>query len=181
MNSRISSKMEKALNRQMNRELYSAYLYLGISAYFESVNLKGFAGWMRVQVQEEMVHAMKFYSFILQKGGKAVMQDIEAPPSDWKSPSDVFERSLEHEILVTSLIDNLVNLSNTEKDHATGTFLQWFVNEQVEEESSFDAVLQRLKLLGKDIGAGLFMIDTELAARVFTPPATGIGAAGAQA
>jgi ferritin len=174
MNARISAKMEKALNNQLNRELYSAYLYLGISAYFESANLKGAANWMRVQVQEEMVHAMKFYTYILQKGGKAVMQDIEAPPSDWKSPLDVFERSLAHEMLVTSMINDLVDLSMTEKDHATDTFLQWFVNEQVEEESSFDAVLQKLKLLGRDTGSGLFMIDAELAARVFTPPpATG--------
>jgi ferritin len=181
MNVRISDKMEKALNRQMNRELYSAYLYLGISSYFESINLKGFASWMRVQVQEEMIHAMKFYSYILQKGGKAVMQDIEAPPSDWKSPLDAFERSLEHEIVVTNLINDLVNLAIPEKDHPTNTFLQWFVNEQVEEEASFDEVLQKLKLLGKDTGSGLFMVDSELATRVFTPPATGIGAAGAQA
>lgn len=177
MNIRVSEKMEKALNRQMNRELYSAYLYLGISSYFESLNLKGFASWMRVQTQEEMIHAMKFYSYILQKGGKAVMQDIEAPPSDWKSPEDVFARSLEHEQLVTSLIDNLVNLSIAEKDNSTNTFLQWFVTEQVEEEASFDEVLQKLKLLGKDTGSGMFMLDSELATRVFTPPATGIGSA----
>ena len=183
MNIRVSVKMEQALVRQMNRELYSAYLYLGMSAYFESVNLKGFASWMRVQSQEEMIHAMKFFSYILQKGGKALMQDIEAPPNDWKAPVDAFERSLEHEQLVTSLINELVNLAVAEKDHATNTFLQWFVNEQVEEEASFDEVLQKLKLLGKDTGGGLFLLDRELGARVFTPPATGIGStpAGAQA
>ncbi|MFH1368454.1 MAG: ferritin [Elusimicrobiota bacterium] len=177
MNSRISDNMGKALNRQMNRELYSAYLYLEMSSYFESANLKGFASWMRVQVQEEMIHAMKFYSYILQKGGKALMQDIEAPPHDWKNPEDVFARSLKHEQVVTSLINDLVNLAVTEKDHATNTFLQWFVNEQVEEESSFDEALQKLKLLGKDTGGGLFLLDRELAVRVFTPPATGIGSA----
>ena len=183
MNMRISDTMEKALTRQMNRELYSAYLYLGISSYFESVNLKGFASWMRVQTQEEMIHAMKFYSYILQKGGKALMQDIEAPPHDWKTCADVFERSLAHEQLVSSLINDLVNRAVTEKDHATNTFLQWFVNEQVEEEASFDEVLQKLKLLGKDTGGGLFLLDRELGTRVFTPPATGIGStpAGAQA
>jgi ferritin len=183
MNMRVSAKMEKALNRQLNRELYSAYLYLGMSSYFESVNLKGFASWMRVQAQEEMIHAMKFFSYIIQKGGKALMQDIEAPGNDWKTTVDVFEKSLEHEQLVTSLINELVNLAVIEKDHATNTFLQWFVNEQVEEESSFDEVLQKLKLLGKDTGGGLFLLDRELGTRIFTPPATGIGSApaGAQA
>jgi len=183
MNIRVTANMEKALVSQMNRELYSAYLYLGISSYFESTNLKGFASWMRVQAQEEMIHAMKFFSYILQKGGKALMQDIEAPPNDWKTPVDAFERSLEHEQLVTSLINELVNLAVTEKDHATNTFLQWFVNEQVEEEASFDEVLQKLKLLGKDTGGGLFLLDRELGTRVFTPPATGIGSVqvGAQA
>lgn len=180
MNARISAKMDKALTKQMNRELYSAYLYLGISSYFESINLKGFASWMRVQSQEEIIHAMKFYSYILAKGGKALMQDIEAPPNDWKSPADAFARSLAHEELVTSLIDDLVNLALSEKDNSTNTFLQWFVTEQVEEESSFDEVLQKLKLLGKDTGSGMFMLDSELGARVFTPPATGIGSAPVQ-
>jgi ferritin len=181
MNIRISEKMEKALTRQMNRELYSAYLYLGMSSYFESINLKGFAGWMRVQSQEEMIHAMKFFSYILQKGGKALMQDIEAPPNDWKTPADAFERSLDHEQLVTSLINELVNLAITEKDHATNTFLQWFVNEQVEEEASFDEVLQKLKLLGKETGGGLLFINRDLGTRIFTPPATGIGSVQADA
>ena len=183
MNMRISEKMEKALTRQLNRELYSAYLYLGMSSYFESMNLKGFASWMRVQSEEELIHAMKFFSYILQKGGKALMQDIESPGNDWKTTVEVFEKSLEHEQLVSSLINELVNLAVTEKDHATNTFLQWFVSEQVEEEASFDEVLQKLKLLGKDTGSGLFMLDQELGARIFTPPATGIGSApaGAQA
>jgi len=178
MPTRLSTTMEKALNKQVNWELYSSYLYLSMAAHFESANLKGFANWMRVQIQEELVHVMKFYNYIIQRGGKVSLQGIDAPPTEWKSPLEPFEQAFKHEQKVTNLINDLVNLSVAEKDHATNSFLQWFVTEQVEEESSVDAVVQKLTLAGES-GSGLFMMDSELAARVFTPPAAG-GAAAAQ-
>jgi ferritin len=159
--------MEKALNEQTNAELYSAYLYLSMVAYFESVNLPGFANWMKVQTQEELMHAMKIYDFVNERGGRVVLKAIEAPPTEWESPLDAFEAAYKHEQKVTGLINNLVNLAIEEKDHATNSFLQWFVNEQVEEESSVDEVVQKLKMVEKAPG-GQFMIDRELGQRVFT-------------
>lgn len=167
----IKKKMQETLNKQSNRELYSSYLYLSMSAYFESINLKGFANWMMVQAQEELVHAMKFYDYVVERGGRVILDAIEAPPSEWASPMKVFEYTYKHEQKVTGLINNLVNLAVAEKDHATNSFLQWFVTEQVEEEASADEVVQKLKLAG-DEGSGLFMLDRELAQRVFTPPVT---------
>lgn len=166
----LSKKMEEALNKQCNAELYSAYLYLSMSAYFQSTNLAGFANWMRVQAQEEMVHAMKFYDFVVERCGRALLKPIEGPPTEWKSPTDVFEQVYKHEQKVTGLINDLVNLAISEKDHATNNFLQWFVKEQVEEESSADDVLQKVKLVA-DHPQGIFMLDRELGSRVFTPPA----------
>ena len=167
----IKEKIREALNQQLNAELYSSYLYLSMAAYFESINLKGFANWMRVQTQEELVHAMKFYDFIIERGGKVVLSSIEGPRTEWPSPLAVFEHAYEHEQKVTGLINNLVDLSAAEQDHATSNFLQWFVAEQVEEEASADEVVQKIKLMG-DASGGLFMLDRELAQRVFTPPAT---------
>jgi len=167
----IKEKIQEALNQQLNAELFSSYLYLSMAAYFESINLKGFANWMRVQTQEELVHAMKFYNFIIERGGKAVLSAIEGPPTQWKSPLAVFEHAYKHEQKVTGLINNLVDLSIAEQDHATNNFLQWFVAEQVEEEASADEVVQKIKLMG-DATGGLFMLDQELAQRVFTPPPT---------
>ncbi len=167
----IKEKIQEALNKQLNAELFSSYLYLSMAAYFESINLKGFANWMRVQTQEELVHAMKFYNFIIERGGKAVLSAIEGPPTQWKSPLAVFEHAYQHEQKVTGLINNLVDLSIAEQDHATNNFLQWFVAEQVEEEASADEVVQKIKLMG-DASGGLFMLDQELAQRVFTPPPT---------
>ncbi len=167
----IKEKIQEALNKQLNAELFSSYLYLSMAAYFESINLKGFANWMRVQTQEELVHAMKFYNFIIERGGKAVLSAIEGPPTQWKSPLAVFEHAYKHEQKVTGLINNLVDLSIAEQDHATNNFLQWFVAEQVEEEASADEVVQKIKLMG-DASGGLFMLDQELAQRVFTPPPT---------
>ena len=167
----IKEKIREALNQQLNAELYSSYLYLSMAAFFESINLKGFANWMRVQTQEELVHAMKFYDFIIERGGKVVLSAIEGPPTAWASPLAVFEHAYEHEQKVTGLINNLVDLSTAEQDHATTNFLQWFVAEQVEEEASADEVVQKIKLMG-DASGGLFMLDRELAQRVFTPPAT---------
>lgn len=161
--------MESALNKQLNAEFYSSYLYLSMSAYFESINIKGFANWMRIQTQEELVHAMKFYDYINESGGRVTLTAVEAPPTEWDSPLAAFEHVYKHEQKVTDLINELVNLSISEKDHASNNFLQWFVAEQVEEESSADAIVQKLKLVSDERGR-LFMLDQELGQRIFTPP-----------
>ncbi len=166
----FSEKMQKALNGQMNAELYSSYLYLSMNAYFKSVNLDGFANWMYYQAQEELEHGMKFYDFISQRGGRIQLAQIEAPPSEWDSPLAVFENTLAHEQKVTGLINDLVEIANAERDHATQIFLQWFVSEQVEEEDTAGGLLDKLILIGKDAN-GLFMLDSELAKRAFTLPA----------
>lgn len=166
----ISKKMEKALNDQINAEAYSAYLYLSMAAYFEAENLPGLASWMRIQTQEETVHALKFFDFVNERRGRIVLKAIDQPPKEWESPLAAFEAAFEHEQLVTGRINDLVNLAVQEKDHATNAFLQWFVNEQVEEETSVDTIVQMLKMGEKAPGA-MFMIDRELGQRTFTPPA----------
>lgn len=165
----LKEKIQEALNKQLNAELFSSYLYLSMSAYFESINLKGFAHWMRVQTQEELVHVMKYFDFLIERGGKAILSSIESPPTEWASPLAVFEHAYQHEQKVTGLINDLVNLAISEKDHATNNFLQWFISEQIEEEASADEVVQKIKLMGVASG-GLFMLDRELAQRIFTPP-----------
>lgn len=165
----IHEEMEKAINEQINAELYSAYLYLSMSAYFESISLKGFAHWMRIQTMEEQTHAKRFYDYLIDRGGRVVLSEIKAPPVQWDSPLSVFEHVLEHEQYVTSLINNLVDLSIKLKDHATNSFLKWFVDEQVEEESSADEIIQSLRLNENNPG-GLFLIDKDLAQRTFIPP-----------
>lgn len=167
----LSPKIEKALNEQLNREFFSAYLYLSMSAYCSSLSLDGFANWMRVQYDEEFFHAMKFYSYIIDRGGKVTLESIDKPQTDWKGVIDVFSATLEHERFITSSINELATLSLEDKDHATANFLQWFINEQVEEESTADNILNKLKLIGED-GNGIYMIDKELATRVYTPPTT---------
>ncbi len=167
----ISKKMQDALNGQINAELYSAYLYLSMEGYFQSLNLAGFANWMRVQTQEELMHAMKIYDFVNERGGRVILKSIAQPPAEWESALAVFEAVLKHEQKVTGLINDLVNLAVDEKDHATNSFLQWFVNEQVEEEDSAGKVLGQLKLV-KDSPQAVFMMDKEMGLRVFTPPAT---------
>ena len=165
----LSERMLEALNKQVNAELYSAYLYLSMAAYFESINLKGFSNWMRVQAQEEVSHAMKFFDYINERGGRVKMMAIEKPPTEWNSPLDAFETTYEHETNVTRMINDLVNMAMEEKDHATYNMLQWFVAEQVEEEASADEIRQQLKLIGND-GRGIMMLDRELRQRTFTPP-----------
>lgn len=160
----LSANIEKSLNDQLNAEMYSSYLYLSMNAYFKSVHLDGFANWMYAQAQEELMHAMKFYDFINQRGGRVVLSAIDAPPTAWDSPLAVFEETLKHEKKVTGLINALVETALSENDHATNIFLQWFVSEQVEEEDSVGSVLEQLKLLG-DAKGGLFMLDRELAKR----------------
>ncbi len=160
--------LEKALNEQLNAEMYSSYLYLSMSAYFSDAGLSGFANWMRIQAQEELSHAMKFYDYINERGGRVILKQIDAPETEWESPLAAMEAVLEHEKKVTALINDLVDLAIKEKDHATNIFLQWFVTEQVEEEDSVNEVLSKLKLIGGE-GNGMFIIDKELSTRVFTP------------
>ena len=170
----IGKKMEKALNGQLNAEFYSAYLYLSMAGYFESIDLKGFANWMRVQTQEERFHAMKFYDYIIERGGRVILKQIEAPPNNWDSPLAVLEATLKHEQKVTGLINDLVYFAREQKDNASEIFLQWFVNEQVEEENNVNTVLGQLKLI-KNAPQALFIMDKEMAQRVFTPPTTAEG------
>jgi ferritin len=167
----LTEKMEKMLNEHLNHELYSSYLYLSMAAYCESIDLKGFANWMRIQVQEELTHVVKFYDYILERDGRVLLTAIDGPPTSWDSPVVTFTETLKHEQGVTKRINNIVKASFEENDFATHTFLQWFITEQVEEEASVRDVLQKVKMVG-DSGDGLFLIDRELGQRVFTPPAT---------
>jgi len=166
----LSKKMEKALNDQIKWEYYSAYLYLSLSAYFQNKGLPGFANWMDVQFQEEQMHARKMFDYVNEKGARVVLQGIDAPQNEWKSPLDAFQFALNHEYQVTKRINDLVTLAQKENDHASAIFLHWFVTEQVEEEANFGDTVNKLKLVGD--GGGLFMLDRELATRVYTPPAT---------
>ncbi len=165
----IKEKMQEALNAQLNMEVYSSYLYLAMSAYFRDINLGGFASWMRVQAQEELVHAMKFFDFINERGGRVVLKPVEGPQTEWESPLAAFEATYGHEQRITGLINDLVELALGEHDHATNIFLQWFITEQIEEEDSANEVVQKIKLIG-DAKGGLFMLDQELGQRIFTPP-----------
>ena len=166
----LPRKLEKALNDQMAFESYSAYIYLSMSAWLEGQDLPGFANWMRVQTLEEMVHAAKFYSFIVDREGTVSLAAIEKPPASWKSPLAVFEHAHSHEQEVTRRIHALVDLARAERDHATESFLQWFVTEQVEEEKNTKSVAQQIRMAG-NAGQGLFLVNRELPARVFAPPA----------
>ncbi|MBU0480026.1 MAG: ferritin [Proteobacteria bacterium] len=165
----ISKKMEKALNGQINAELYSSYMYYSMSAWFANKGLPGFANWMKQQVQEEMFHGSKLFDFVNERGGRVILEAIDKPPTDWKSVQEVFAETLKHEQKVTGLINKLVDLAHEERDHATSIYLQWFVSEQVEEEAGVGAVLDKLKLIGKDSNT-LFVLDQEMGQRIFTLP-----------
>lgn len=160
----MNKKIQDALNEQINAELYSSYLYLSMSAYFESINLQGFANWMRVQSQEEVTHALKIFDFINERASRVILARIEKPPVEWNSPLEVFQAAYKHEQKVTGMINRLVDMSIKEKDHALNNFLQWFVAEQVEEESSASDIAQKLELIGES-GNGIFMMDRELGKR----------------
>jgi len=164
----IDKEIEEAINRQINEEMYSAYLYLSMSAYFERIGLKGFANWMHVQHKEEMDHAMKFYRYLLERGGVVKLYEIKEPPHEWNSPLHAFEETLKHEKHITECINNLVDLAEKKKDRATFNLLQWYIDEQVEEEANDEEIIQMLKIVGER-GNGLFMIDRELAKRTYTP------------
>jgi ferritin len=173
----LNPKIQTAFNQQINAELFSEYLYLSMAAHFESESLRGMANWMRIQAGEERMHAMKFYQFILDRGGKVALTQIDAPKTAWNSPLDAFEDAYKHELKVSGLINNLANLTIEEKDHAAHQFLQWFVTEQVEEEANAQLIVDQLKLVG-DNGVAIYMLDQELAKRV---PTTAPGAATAAA
>lgn len=168
----ISDRMAKALNEQINAELYSSYLYLSMAAYAENEGLPGTANWLFVQVQEEMTHAQRMYAYMNRVGARVALDAIEKPPAEFEGIVSIFEQVLAHERKVTALINGLVDIAVEEKDHATESFLKWFVDEQVEEEANANEILQQLKLLG-DNAAALFMVDRDLQAR---PPATPPGA-----
>ena len=166
----LNKTVQDAINEQIKHEFYSAYLYLSMSAYCETINLPGFAHWMRVQYQEELAHALKFFDFVNDREGSVELQAIEQPPSEFQSPLDVFQRSLEHERKVSGLIHRLYEVALKEKDYPTQTLLQWFITEQVEEEKSASQVVEQLKLIAND-GAALLLLDRELAARGTAPEA----------
>ena len=165
----LTRKLLDALNKQMNNEIYSAYLYLSMSSYAGSIGLKGSANWFMVQYQEEMVHAMKFFNFINSRGEHVELGALPAPPNEFRSLLDMFEQTLVHEQFITSSIDELADLALAEKDHATSIFLQWFITEQIEEEENDRDIIGKLRLIG-DNGQGLLMLDNELGTRVFVPP-----------
>ena len=159
----LNEAMQEALNRQINAELGAFYTYLSMSAWFEYRDLRGFAAWMRNHAEEEMTHAMKILDYVNERNGRVLLLPLDQPQTEWESPLDVFQDALKHEQHVTQLINDLVALSSSENDPASFSFLQWFVDEQVEEEALVDAAVQDLKLVG-DYGPGLFLLDRELGA-----------------
>lgn len=167
----ISEVLNNAINEQINYEFYSAHLYLAMAAYCESQDLPGFANFFKVQVQEENFHAMKFFDYINQRNGRVKLLSINGPKNEYSSVLDTFKDGLEHEQEVTKRIYKLSDIAMDERDHATISFLKWFIDEQVEEESTFDSIIKKLSRI-KDDTSALYMLDAELAARTFTPPTT---------
>lgn len=163
----ISKKLEAAINAQINAELWSAYLYLSMSSYCQEAGFPGMANWFAVQFKEEQDHAMIFFNYLQSRGGRVLLSPIEAVPTEWASPLAAFEHTLEHEGKVTSLINNLMALAVEEKDFAAQSRLNWFVDEQVEEEENATELIQKLRLIGNN-GYGLYQLDQELAVRVYT-------------
>ena len=159
-----SPNMIEALNKQINAEIFSSYLYLSMSAYYESIGLRGFANWMRIQAQEELQHAMRFYNFIHDRDGEVTLTAIDGPKTEWDSALSAFEDAYAHEKKISSMIHNLVDIAISERDHSANTFLQWFVNEQVEEEATAKEMIDKIKLVD-DNKSGLFLIDQDLASR----------------
>lgn len=168
----INEKMEKAFNDQINKELYSEYLYLAMQAYFERLNLKGFVNWFTVQVQEEHAHALGMFDYVHERGGRVELEAIEKPETNWDSPLACFEQVLKHEEFVTSRINALMDVAEEVKDRAALSFLNWYLKEQVEEEANVGNVLATLRLIGDDKKA-LLMLDKELATRTFVQPVIG--------
>lgn len=167
----INENVLKVLQEQLNKEFYSAYLYLSMSAHFSDKGLKGFANWMRVQAQEEQIHAMFIYDFIVARNEKVVLTQVAAPPNNWSSPLQIMETSLKHEEGVTASINNVISVAEEAKDRATMSYMYWFVAEQVEEEANAKEIIDSLKFIGEDKTA-IYMLDQELAKRTFNPPTT---------
>lgn len=164
----LSKKMAAALNKQIQEELFSSYLYLSMSAHFSDMGLEGFANWMSVQEKEERDHAMKIYNYLLSQGAKIKLLQLDEPQHEWKTPLEMFQAGLKHEQHITKCINDLVDIAEKEKDRATFNFLQWYIDEQVEEEENANGILDKLNLI-KNSSDGLFMLDKELAQRVYTP------------
>ena len=160
----LNAKIEKALNEQLNREMESGYIYLGMAAYFNSLNFNGFEHWMQIQAAEELKHAMKFFKHIEERMGRVVLESVKAPKKEWNSALHAFEEAFKHEQVVTDNIHKLVALAREEKDYATDNFLQWFVAEQVEEEAAASDVVAKLKM-AKDSTNALMMLDSILGKR----------------
>ncbi len=165
----ITKKLQNIFNEQINKELYSEYLYLSMATWFDAENLSGFANFFKIQVQEERFHAMKMYDFVNERGGRVILEKINKPQIDFKSALEIFEMAYKHEQFISKSINELMDVAIEENDHATKSFLNWFIDEQVEEEASMDAIVGKLKMLGGN-GHGLLMIDNELGTRIFTPP-----------
>lgn len=165
----LKKSIESALNQQINAEFHSAYLYLSMSSYFQSIGMAGCANWMKVQYQEELAHATHFFDYVLERGGRVLLTPIAGVTVDFNNVMHAFEETLAHEVQVTGLINNLMDIAIRESDHATKSFLQWFVDEQVEEEANVEQILNNLKLIGGE-GQGLLMMDREMQARVFVNP-----------
>ena len=165
----MDQRMVDAINKQINAELWSAYIYYAMAAWLEDNDLPGMATWMKAQVQEELFHADKFFSFVAERGGRVVLSPIDDPGKDWDSAAAVFKQAYEHEQWVTGNINGLMDLAIELKDHATASFLRWYVDEQVEEEANTSAIAQQISMV--EGSASMFMLDRELGARVFTPPA----------
>lgn len=159
----LNEKLLVALNEQMKKEFYSSFLYLSMAGYFEEMGLSGFAKWMRAQEQEERGHGLKIFDYIVQRNGRVVIKEIDAPPTEWDNPTQAFRETLAHEKEVTAKINHLMDMAITEKDYATVSFLKWFIDEQVEEEFSVQEILDKLKLAADSPG-GLFILDKDLGA-----------------
>lgn len=175
----ISEKMTQALNEQVNREMYSAYLYMAMSTHCSQTGLKGFANWFMVQYHEEMFHAMKIYEYIQRQGAAVKLGPIQAPPANFESPMAMFTQTLAHEQYITRSINELMELAIGEKDHASQIFLEWYVTEQVEEEENDNDIIAQLKFI-QDNPQGLMMLDRELGARATSVPtdfSKGVGVA----
>jgi ferritin len=166
----IPKELLEKMNEQVTHEFFSAHYYLAMAAYFLQEDLDGFANFFQVQAEEERFHAMKFFKFISDQGEMPLVKGFKDPRTDFASPQEVFELALQHEQLVTSLIHGLMDMAQKEKHHPSIIFLQWFVDEQVEEEATMGKLLRKIKMVGGE-GAGLLFLDQELAARTFTPAA----------
>lgn len=167
----ISERLFNELNKQMNFEFYSAHLYLAMAAYCASEDFDGFANFFKIQAEEEKFHAMKFYNYVNEMNGRITLEGMPNPENEYRSLLDVFKAAYAHEKIVTSKIYNLTDIATEEKEHATISLLKWFIDEQVEEEANFSALIKRLGRINDD-PTSLYMLDSELAARVFVPPVT---------